>query len=377
MNLLYLSLFFVGAFIITYFIIPKIIKVVKYKRLLDEPNGRSSHKTVTPTLGGVAFFCTIIISLFFLKKWDVDTIGINLTTSLTILFIVGLKDDLVAISAITKTLAQILAITFLLTNGSVAVDSLNGFLSINTLNNTFSIIFSGFCLLYIINSYNLIDGIDGLASSIGITILSIYGTVFFVLQNEFYFLLCAVLVGLLMAFLVYNFSDSNKIFMGDTGSMIIGFMIGFLSLKLSNVDPDSFQNSFGVIPENLPILISSILCIPFLDTIRVFLIRTLNKKSFFIADTNHIHHIFLKMGYTHKRITFIMVLINIFFIGIMFVLSKYLSSFFLFIAFIFISLVFCLILFYFNVIKEEKNSGNNIGKSNFLNKLASSILNLF
>ena len=371
-------LFFVGSFLLTYLVIPKIIKVVKYKRLLDEPNTRSSHTNVTPTLGGVAFFCTIIIGLFFLQRWDENNVISALTTSLTVLFLVGLKDDLVAVSALAKALIQVLAICFLLSNDSLVISSLNGFLGVQELNYYFSYIFSGFCVFYLINSYNLIDGIDGLASSIGITILSIYSFVFYNTGNNFYFLFCIILISTLLAFLVYNFSEKKKIFMGDTGSMIIGFAIGFLTLKLLSLSEFSYSENLGILPENTIILIAAVLFIPFLDTLRVFLIRTLNKKSFFIADTNHIHHVFLNMGYNHKKVTGIMVMINLIFAAVIFVLSMYLNSLLLLISFAVMTIVFCLILFYLNVnSKNTPESLNKIQKSNFLNKFASSILNQF
>ena len=166
--------------------------------------------------------------------------------------------------------------------------------------------------------------------------------------------------------------------MGDTGSMIIGFAIGFLTLKLLSLSEFSYSENLGILPENTIILIAAVLFIPFLDTLRVFLIRTLNKKSFFIADTNHIHHVFLNMGYNHKKVTGIMVMINLIFAAVIFILSMYLNSLLLLISFAVMTIVFCLILFYLNVnSKNTPESLKKIQKSNFLNKFASSILNLF
>src|SRR5690606_10576849 len=123
-------LIFIGAFLLTYLTIPKIIKVVEYKRLMDNPNHRSSHQNRTPTLGGVAFFYTLIIALFFIRSWNSFEEGMFIIPGLTILFIVGLKDDLVVLSPGSKLIAQTLAISFVLVNEGFTIYSLNGFLNI-------------------------------------------------------------------------------------------------------------------------------------------------------------------------------------------------------------------------------------------------------
>ncbi|WP_425659643.1 glycosyltransferase family 4 protein [Tenacibaculum ascidiaceicola] len=339
-----LSIFLLSSFLVTYLVIPKIIKLVFYKKLLDEPNTRSSHTKVTPTLGGVAFFITITLSFFFLKKWDIDQISLNLMVALTVLFIIGLKDDLVAISATTKAIAQILAITFLVYDNNLLIESLGGFLGVTQLNYWAYLFFVYFSIFFIINSFNLIDGIDGLASSIGITIFTLFAIIFNLLGQDYYFFLCIVLVGTLLAFLSYNLSEKKKIFMGDTGSMIIGFLIAVLALKILTYQKEI--EIIGVLPENLPIIITSIISIPILDTIRVFIIRTINKKSFFIADRNHIHHIFVDRGFTHKKATLFIVIINMIITSIIYLLSTKLNSFVLLLSFILLSIIFYLVVFY-------------------------------
>lgn len=351
-----LSIFLLGSFLVTYFIIPKIIKVVFYKKLLDEPNKRSSHTKVTPTLGGVAFFITIILSFFFLKKWDADQISLNLMVALTVLFIIGLKDDLVAISATTKAVAQVLAITFLVYDNNLLIESLGGFLGITQLNYGAYLFFVYFSIFFIINSFNLIDGIDGLASSTGITIFILFAIIFYFLGQNYYFFLCMVIVGTLLAFLTYNLSEKKKIFMGDTGSMIIGFLIAVLAFKILMYQKEI--ESLGVLPENLPIIITSIISIPILDTIRVFIIRTINKKSFFIADRNHVHHIFVDRGFTHKKTTLFIVIINMIITSIIYLLSMKLDSFALLLVFILVSIIFYLVVFYMS----KKNESSEVKK---------------
>ncbi|MEQ3499768.1 MraY family glycosyltransferase [Tenacibaculum sp. SSH1-16] len=367
-----LSVFLLGAFLATYFIIPKIIKVVFYKKLLDEPNKRSSHTKVTPTLGGVAFFITLILSFFFLKKWDEETISLSLMVSLTVLFIIGLKDDLVALSATTKSIAQLLAITFLVYDNNLLIESLGGFLGITQLNYWACLFFIYFSTFFIINSFNLIDGIDGLASSIGITIFTFFAVIFYFLGQNYYLFLCVVLVGTLLAFLTYNLSEKKKIFMGDTGSMIIGFLIAVLAFKILTHQKEI--EVIGVLPENLPIILTSIISIPILDTIRVFIIRTVNKRSFFIADRNHVHHIFVDRGFTHKKATLFIVIINMIITSLVYLLSTRLNSFFLLLFFIFLSIIFYLAIFYLLKKNESKELKKN---SNLLYRVADSILSIF
>ncbi|MDO6743448.1 MraY family glycosyltransferase [Tenacibaculum soleae] len=358
MELMFINILIIliSSFITTYLIVPKIIKVVSYKKLLDEPNKRSSHKKITPTLGGIAFFITIILSFFFLKKWDTESFSLNLMVSLTVLFIIGLKDDLIAVSAKTKALAQVLAISFLIYDNNLLIESLGGFLGVTAINYWVYIAFIYFSIFFIINSFNLIDGVDGLAASIAITIFTFLGVMFFFLNQYYYTYLCIVIVGTLLAFLYYNLSENKKIFMGDTGSMIIGFLIGVLSFKLLTFHKNI--ESIGLIPsENILIVLCSLISIPILDTIRVFVVRTINKKSFFIADRNHVHHIFVDYGCSHKKTTLLIVIFNLIITICIYSLSFLLNSFFLLLVFIMISLIFYSFLLYLkrNTVKLEED----------------------
>jgi UDP-N-acetylmuramyl pentapeptide phosphotransferase/UDP-N-acetylglucosamine-1-phosphate transferase len=214
------------------------------------------------------------------------------------MFAIGLKDDLARSTPSAKILGEIVAIFFILFNPNLHIPSLEGFLSIYEIPPFFSHILIILTILTIINAYNLIDGIDGLAASIGVTIFSIYALIFYVIGLYFYFLLSLSLIGMLLAFLRYNISNSDKIFMGDTGSLIIGFSISFLTLKFLSIDPLQF-NHFTFLPENKIIVVVAILCIPLFDTFRVIVVRLLNKKSPFYPDRNHMHHVLIDNGFSH------------------------------------------------------------------------------
>ncbi len=322
MALYYPVIFFIGAYLLTFFTIPKIIGLVEYKKLMDEPNRRSSHERVTPTLGGVSFFYTLILALFFLKNWGTYDEAIFFVPGITILFIIGLKDDLVVLSPYTKLVAQIIAISFILSNEGFIIHSLNGFFGIYEIPIYIYYIIAGFMMLTIINAYNLIDGIDGLAAIVGVVILIIYSAIFYMAQEYFFLLISLVLNGSLMAFLKYNLSSEKKIFMGDTGSLIVGFVISTLTLKFLALSPEKYD-SLPFLLENVPLIAISILIVPLFDTARVFTIRLANKKSPFSPDRNHTHHILIDyFKISHQQASFIIGGFNLIFVYLFILLGS-------------------------------------------------------
>ncbi|GBF18522.1 MULTISPECIES: glycosyltransferase family 4 protein [Arenibacter] len=313
---------FIGAFLLTYLTIPKIIKVVEYKRLMDDPNHRSSHQNKTPTLGGVAFYYTFVIALFFIRGWNTFEEGMYIIPGLTILFIIGLKDDLVVISAGSKLIAQTLAISFVLVNEGFTIYSLNGFLNINEIPYYLYIVIGGFMMLTIINSYNLIDGIDGLASVVGVVIMLIYTTIFYLTEEYYYALISITMNASLIAFLGFNISSDRKIFMGDTGSLIVGFIISILTLKFLALKPNTYVD-LPFLLENAPLIAISILIVPLFDTARVFAIRLVNKKGPFSPDRNHTHHVLIDYwGLSHKQASFLVGCFNLIFVMLFIVLGS-------------------------------------------------------
>ena len=309
-NIFAISAFIVVlSFLMVYFIIPRVIWINKYHRLMDDPDYRSSHKSATPTMAGFSFFLALVIIVFFISRWDNDGVSLNYIAAIVIVFSIGLKDDLAKSSPLSKIYGEIIALLFIIFCNCMDVPSLEGFLGIHSVPLIFSRSLIILTILTIINSYNLIDGIDGLAASIGITIFSIYALIFFTLGLNFYFLLSLSFIGMLIAYLRYNISNTDKIFMGDTGSLIIGFTIGFLTLKFLSMEPSQFSQ-FNFLPENKIIVVVSILCIPLFDTFRVIVIRLLKKKSPFYPDRNHVHHVLIDSGLTHYSASLVLAFIN-------------------------------------------------------------------
>jgi len=318
-------LFFLGCFFSTFLLIPKIIGIVRYKNLLDHPNERSSHSVKVPTLGGLAFYVTLNLSFFFLKAYDTEALVYNLLISFTVLFVFGLKDDLVVLSPYTKLLVQIFAVTFIIIHPNLVITSLNGFLGIYEIPYAISTIFAGILMVAIINSYNLIDGIDGLAGLVGIVISSAFAYLFYLADEQFYFLLSLGIIACLLSFLRYNLSKRNKIFMGDTGSLLIGFLISVFTLKFLSFTPDQIIIPFK--SENTILVLISILVIPFFDTLRVMVIRMANNRGPFRPDRKHIHHILIDyLSLSHMQASVLIGIANILIIIGVFLLSKVIDS---------------------------------------------------
>ncbi|WP_229731312.1 MraY family glycosyltransferase [Hyunsoonleella pacifica] len=297
---------------------------MEYKNLMDNPNKRSSHLKRTPTLGGVAFFYTLIFALFFLRNWADNGEAMFLIPSLTILFIIGLKDDLVVLSPYTKLIAQLISVAFILSNEAFMINSLHGFFGVHEIPSFVSYIIGGFIMVTIINAYNLIDGIDGLAAIVGIVILIIYSTIFYMTKDYFYLLLSLTLNGCLIAFLKYNLSSSSeeKIFMGDTGSLIVGFIVSILTMKFLAL-PSNKLEGLPFLIENIPLIAIGILIVPLFDTARVFTIRLANKRSPFSADRNHTHHILIDyFNISHKKASLIIGAFNLIFVYLVIILGS-------------------------------------------------------
>lgn len=304
-----LILLFSSTFLFTYYLIPRIIKLVNYKHLMDTPNHRSSHKELTPTFGGIAFYIILVFTLLLINDMDGSKISLNIIASLSILLFIGLKDDLVVISYKAKLLGQLFSVlVFLYTTGLYQIN-FHGFLGLYELGFWLGSMISILISLSIINALNLIDGIDGLASATGIIILSLFAIIFFTIQNYYFAIICVSFIGSLLAFLRFNLSSRKKIFMGDTGSLIIGFTVSVLTLKFLTLDKAIIQQ-INFIPHNSMFVILSILVFPMFDMFRIIMVRISKNKHPLLADKNHTHHVLLDLGNSHRKTSLIICVIS-------------------------------------------------------------------
>ncbi len=338
---------FVSGFALTRFLIPRVRENSLKFGYYDEPEERSSHKNIVPTFGGVAFFICIFLTLFFIRKWDTSDNTISLMVSLTIMFFVGLIDDLQNLSARKKFLGQIIAVFILTIEPEFRIQSLHGLLGFYELHSFISVPFSLFVIIGLINAYNLIDGIDGLASIVGTIVFSFFGYIFYKLDLIYYFSICMVSVSTLLAFLRYNLSSRKKIFMGDTGSLVIGLVMGLLMLKLFSLGSNSYD-VLAIDRKHLPLLISSILIIPIFDFHRVLIVRFLRKQSIFTPDRSHMHHVLLDAGFSHIKASLVCGLLNIFTVLLVFYSFKEFSIITVYIEIVAIVIFLSVLLFGLN-----------------------------
>ena len=306
------------AFMITYISVPSIVEVAKIKKLYDVPNGRTSHEVVTPTLGGMAIFSGFVISsMIFVNIAEIVYVQYILA-SMIVIFFLGLKDDIVGLGPLKKFVGQIIAAGIVIDLGGIKLESFYGIAGIHGLDYYSSDLFSLFVIIAIVNALNLIDGIDGLASGVGIIATAAFGTWFYLNGNVQLTILSATLIGALMAFFIFNvFAKRNKLFMGDIGSLMLGFMLSIFAIKF--IELNRVSQTIYTIP-SAPAVAIGILILPIFDTLRVFGIRMAKGRSPFKADKRHVHHYLLELTGSHGKATCILLAVNVLFILLSFLL---------------------------------------------------------
>ncbi len=313
------SAFIIGLFIV-FQSIPAIVRLSKEKKLFDVPNERKVNKTVIPNLGGVALFCGITIaSLLGIYTSNFPEFRFILV-GMIIMFFIGIKDDILIISASKKLIAQIITALILIVLGDIRFTNLHGLFGIHEINYLISAAISLLALVGIMNAVNLIDGIDGLAGTIGLIGSLFYGVIFLIGNHPLYSVLSFAIAGSLISFLIYNvFGKKNKIFMGDTGSLLLGLLLAVFTIKFNEFS-SAGNTAFS---QNSPAISFAIIAVPLFDMIRVFGTRIIQKKSPFAPDMTHIHHKLLKLGLTHLKSTLIIAGINLALIGMALTLRSF------------------------------------------------------
>lgn len=294
--------------------ISPLITIAIRKRLFDAPSeDRKIHKRIVPNLGGLAVFSGFLFSLSIFVDLSTLEIANFLLSGGIVIFIIGLKDDIIGVDPMKKFIAQFIAAFIVTILADVRIMDLGGFLGIYDLSYPFSIGLSVLAIVGIVNAYNLIDGIDGLSGSLGLIFSLVYAYLFFAAGELGWTYVCLALAGSLTGFLIHNISPA-KIFMGDCGSLMVGFLAAVLSIQFINT---SFENiielGFASITSG-PALAMAIVILPLFDTLRVFAIRIVNNQSPFKADRNHLHHRMLALGLTHMQATGVLALIAVLFI---------------------------------------------------------------
>ena len=293
---------FLWAFTVSVFAIPSIIYLAYKKRLFDEPNDRTIHERLTPRLGGLAIFAGFMSAITIFGKFTAGDGVQQMFAACILIFFIGLKDDILPVSAFKKFLVQLVAAGIVIFIADIRLKSLYGFLGLDVLDYSASYALSFIIIIGITNAINLIDGMNGLAGSIVFIICATFAFLFYQNDLSSYYIVCTCLCGAMLGFLRYNLVDA-KIFMGDTGSLICGFIISVLALKYVDLSTSVDGAKAGQV--------IAILFVPIVDTVRVFFIRILNGTSPFAPDRNHFHHRLLALGVSPILVVAILCVLNL------------------------------------------------------------------
>jgi len=342
-----------SAMLITFFSIPSLINIAEKKNLFDEPDERKKHKKKIPTLGGMGIFAGLIFAVTFWTRFNIDPKIQYLITAITIMALMGMKDDIIGLSPFKKLMGQIFTAFVLVIWGDIRISSFFGIFNLYDLPYIVSVLFTVFTMLVIINAFNLIDGIDGLSGTIAFVTALVFSTWFYMNDANSQLAVAGfAFTGALVGFLRFNISPA-KIFMGDTGSLLIGTLLAVMAVEFIEINSNTPMGEYHI--NSAPVVAIGILIIPLFDLLRVFTIRILHEHSPLYPDRNHLHHLLVDMGLPHTGAMAILVSLNIFIITIAFVMQNagiYLLGF----TILTIMLVFAGILSY---LKKQYNKQNN------------------
>ncbi|MDA0981279.1 MAG: MraY family glycosyltransferase [Bacteroidetes bacterium] len=331
------------SIILSIILVPLVQKLAAANNLTATPSARKSHSLQVPILGGVAVYLSagipiLLFSVFFQNLLMSNT-ALVLGFGSTTLIVLGVKDDVSGVRPVTKLIFQLCIAVFVLFILHIKIESMNGLLGLFELPKTISIILSVFVYVIFMNMLNLIDGIDGLASGIALFAFTFFAYLAYKTSSSFILLICISCIGSILPFMYFNMFSDKKIFLGDNGSLTLGFMLGFLTLDFLSHENSEVTSFLG---QNTSLVIMSLFSFPLVDTLRVFMIRVLRKRSPFSADKNHIHHHLLRLGLSHRFAT-LLILVYTMLITIFSFLLLELNINFAFVILLTVS-VFCLCL---------------------------------
>ncbi|HEY0354958.1 MAG TPA: MraY family glycosyltransferase, partial [Flavisolibacter sp.] len=285
---------FVTAFVVAMIAMPPLIKMILRFKLYDVPDLRKEHVTPIPTMGGIASGIGMISACVLWLDLTWDSFTVSFFFSIGVMLAVGIMDDLRNMPARYKLALQV-AVACLIAFSGVRITSFNGLFGIYDLPVSAQYSFTILAIAGITNAFNLIDGIDGLAGGLGFMSLVILGLFLTLSGDPNNAIIAFALGGGLLGFLYYNFNPA-RIFMGDTGSLVLGFVISVLCIRLIQLNTGTTQ---PVLP-HVPVFALSVVAIPVFDTLRVFALRIWQGISPFSPDKNHIHHLLTTNGWSHS-----------------------------------------------------------------------------
>ncbi|MFC3198517.1 glycosyltransferase family 4 protein [Parapedobacter deserti] len=315
---IYLVLFsFLFSCVITLYAVPSLIKLAYQKRLFDDPalEERKIHKYRTPNLGGIAVLTSFAFTSCLCISGNILPYANYIFASGILIFLVGLKDDLAALNPYKKFLAQSITALIVVYFADIRLTGFHGIFGIHDIHPVVSYPFSSLLIVFIINAFNLIDGINGLLGSVSLIVSLTFGYFFFRMEEYGLSLLAVSMAGAVLGFLRHN-AGKARIFMGDAGAYTIGFIVSVLAIQFIELaSAQEFAPTTAFFVESVPAVTIAILSIPIFDTLRVIIIRLAQGKSPFMADRNHLHHRLLDTGMSHTQATLVLSGFNVLIIG--------------------------------------------------------------
>ena len=307
------------SLLIILLILPMIRALALKVNLTDIPNGRKVHRQPVPLVGGIAVFVAVSLALTF-AMFHGFHLGeyVSIYLGATVLLIMGVADDKWDLGASLKLLIQLTLAHYIYLQGFY-IDTLLGVFGIYAIPHWLEYALTIVVVAGVVNAFNLMDGIDGLAASIAIFTLAMLGAFAYMLNLFNIMLICMSIMGALVGFLYYNFSKTRKIFMGDAGSLVLGFVMVVLAIALLQKAEQAAR------PDIMYGGVFAVMALPVLDALRVFKNRIRRGKSPFAADKTHLHHLFLVTGLKHKYITLLIAALLVF-ITLMGVLTSSLTG---------------------------------------------------
>ena len=354
------TFYFIFGFIIVNVIIGTLMinsyrQLIIMYRIFGKAKKRDIHKQPIPNSCGVVFLVLSMLSIIVLESFFDKTELVGFIVTGTLICIIGFWDDLKIINTYKKLIYQLLIISFVVVHNDLEIQNLYGFLGIHELNPILGHMFSIFIGVFMINSFNLIDGIDGLAGAIAVISFVSFGIVFWILDDKQHFGVCIAMVGIILAYLPFNFSTKRKVFMGDSGALFIGFILFMMTMSVVNTSAPIAYN-LTIDRFVIPIIPLAIFIVPIVDTSSIYLYRILLGKSPFLPDKLHLHHKFLLLTKSHLLATLTIVSLNIIVIAT-FALAVFKLNSIAFITsyFVFLLCVFLLSIFLKYRYKKELN----------------------
>lgn len=310
----------ISAFFIVLFGMPTVIKVARQKGLMDMPEDpRKIHVRAVPTVGGIMIFAALLINAFFwlavgpAPSTAIFQSGSALAACTVVIFFMGLKDDIVGLAPAKKLLVHLAVGFILVAVGGFKIETFGGLFGVGELPEGLSLAFSMFVYIVIVNALNLIDGVDGLVGGYAVIAMSAFALWFLQTGQTPFAVIALTLAGAMTGFLVFNHAPA-RIFLGDSGSLLVGLVCYALATQLINTPMSEVPEAWNGI--SMPVLAMAILAYPLMDTLRVFCLRAARGISPFSPDRNHLHHRLMMRTRNHAKTSMFVYVFSLSIVGI-------------------------------------------------------------